>query len=221
MIDQRSAGFAETGDDVEHARGNSRFQRQFRKAQRRKWRLFSRLENDCATCGQRRRNLPGRHRHRIIPGNDQTTDTHRLADGVIENLGTAARRDRQRFSAKFGRPAGKITKGFDRPFNFDDLRERRRLSVVDTFQHSQLRRIPLNQIGEPVQQQRAVNGAHVAPGRIFQRLAGGFHSQVNISHAALCNLTNFFAGCGVDRSKGLARLRLYRLAINDQALRPF
>ena len=91
---QRLAGLdAEAVDDVEHA-GRQEVGDQLHQHQDAERRLLGRLEHDAVAGGERRRQLPGRHQQREVPGNDLADDAERLVevigDGVVVDLGDAA-----------------------------------------------------------------------------------------------------------------------------------
>ena len=83
---RRAGGFAVARHDIHHAIGKACFLNQFAEAQRRKRRLLRGLQHNGAACRQRRRQFPGRHQQRKIPGNDLADDADRLAHGVRKKL---------------------------------------------------------------------------------------------------------------------------------------
>ena len=83
MLGQRRARcLAEAGDDVDHAGGDAGLEDQLAEAQRRERRLLGGLEHDGAARRQGRRQLPGRHHQRKVPGDDLADDTDGLPQGV-------------------------------------------------------------------------------------------------------------------------------------------
>ena len=87
---QRLARFeAEAVHDVEHA-GRQQIANQLRPDQDAGRCLLGRLEHHAVARGQRRRQLPGGHQDREVPGNDLTDDAQRLVevvgDGVVVDL---------------------------------------------------------------------------------------------------------------------------------------
>ena len=76
---QRRAGLgAKARHHVKYPIGNTGLQRQVGQAQRREWRFFAGFEHHAVAHGQRRRDLPGRHDHRVVPGHHHAHHTHRL-----------------------------------------------------------------------------------------------------------------------------------------------
>ena len=88
--ERRAGGFAEPGQDVDHARREAGFLDQLSQAQRGHRRLFGGFQHDGATRSQRRRDLPARHQQREIPGDDLADDAHRLAHRVGQVFAAAA-----------------------------------------------------------------------------------------------------------------------------------
>ncbi len=85
MLGQCLAGvFAKTVHDIEHARGQSGVQTDFRQQLRGEGRPFRRLVHDRAAGRERRRDLPGRQHERRVPGRDHAHGSDRLTDRVIE-----------------------------------------------------------------------------------------------------------------------------------------
>ena len=88
MLDQRLAGRAVAGDDVDHAGGQARFLANFREGQRRQRREFRGLQHDGVSGRQCRRNLPRQHQQRKIPRNDLPDDAagHVLGKFLLQKL---------------------------------------------------------------------------------------------------------------------------------------
>ena len=76
--DQLAAGVAVAADDVEDAR-RQELRGDLGHQERRDRRGVGRLEDDGVAGGQRRRDLPGRHHHRVVPGGDLRADADGLA----------------------------------------------------------------------------------------------------------------------------------------------
>ena len=67
---QRLAGRPRAGDDVDHARREPRLGDQLRQQQRGERRGLRRLQHHRVPAGEGRRDLPGRHQQREVPGDD-------------------------------------------------------------------------------------------------------------------------------------------------------
>jgi hypothetical protein len=83
---RRSRGFAVPGYDVDHAGRHTGLEHQLAEAQRRQRRFLGRLEDNGATRGEGRADLPYRGTERTIPGNDRADDADGFLQGVGENL---------------------------------------------------------------------------------------------------------------------------------------
>src|SRR5205823_6966488 len=74
--DQQPAGTAVARDDVQHAGGEPGLMRDLGQAQRRERRELRRLEHHGVSGRERRRDLPGEHQEREVPGDDLPHDAH-------------------------------------------------------------------------------------------------------------------------------------------------
>src|SRR5258708_40331507 len=70
MSDQRLAGCAIAGHDVDHAMRKTNLLANLGESQRGKRRELRRLQDDSVSRSQRRSNLPCEHEQRKVPGND-------------------------------------------------------------------------------------------------------------------------------------------------------
>ena len=70
VIDQRLAGFARAGDDIDHAVRQLRFLKNFRQMHRGDAGRLGRFEHAGISRRERGREFPRRHQQRKIPGND-------------------------------------------------------------------------------------------------------------------------------------------------------
>ncbi len=94
VLSQRLAGFdAEAVDDVQHA-GRQQVADQSSQNHDAHRRLLGGLQHDAVAGGERRSELPHRHQHREVPGNDLADDAERLmemiGDRVVIDLGDRA-----------------------------------------------------------------------------------------------------------------------------------
>ena len=81
VLDQRAAGLAGAGDDVDHARRQVGLLADLGEQQRGQRRGLGRLEHDRVAGGQRRRDLPGQHEQREVPRDDLAGHAQRLRVG--------------------------------------------------------------------------------------------------------------------------------------------
>jgi ParB family chromosome partitioning protein len=134
MLDQRLPRFvAVAGHDIEHTVRQTRFQRQFGKSQRRQRSHFGRLQDDRTAGGKRRRDLPCRHRQRIVPRHDLADDADRLANGIGMVLPSVARK-RIDLSPDLRGPAGHVAEDVDSRRYVHRQRVMVGLAVVVAFQ---------------------------------------------------------------------------------------
>ena len=75
MVDERRAGLAVAGEDVDDAGREADLERQLAEPQRAERRLLGGLQHDRAARGERRAELPGGHQQREVPGDDLARDT--------------------------------------------------------------------------------------------------------------------------------------------------
>jgi hypothetical protein len=82
----RARGLAVAGNDIDDARRDAGFERQFAEPQRGERRLFRRLEDHRAAGGERRTDLPYRGTERAVPRDDGADDADRLLERVRKNF---------------------------------------------------------------------------------------------------------------------------------------
>src|SRR5258706_6544843 len=102
MLDERStAGFSETGNDIDHAGGQATVAEIICELESGEWSLLGGLKNAGASCGDRGSKLPCRHEERVVPRNDLSGNadwffqrqTHRVIRNridVADNFGGEA-----------------------------------------------------------------------------------------------------------------------------------
>ena len=111
MLDEVGAGGrAVTGDDVDRAGREADLRRELGEPQRGHRRLRVGLEHDRATGRERRRELPGRHQQRVVPGDDLAGD----ADRLLQRVGEERAADRVRATARSSR-SRRRSSGSSRP----------------------------------------------------------------------------------------------------------
>ena len=141
---ERLAGLdAEAVDDVEDA-GGQQIADQFHQRQNAERRLLGRLQDDAIAGGDRGRELPHRHQHREVPGDDLADDAERLmvviGDRVVVDLAERALLRAQR--------AGEITPMIDAERQVGGGRLADRLAVVERFDERQKIEILLHAVGD-------------------------------------------------------------------------
>ncbi len=78
VFDQRRAGRAVAGDDVDDAGRQPDLDADLGEGERGQRRELGRLQHDGVSCGQRRRDLPRQHQQREVPRDDLAADADRL-----------------------------------------------------------------------------------------------------------------------------------------------
>jgi hypothetical protein len=145
--------------------------------QRRQRRLLGRLEDHGVAAGQRRRDLPGQHQQRKVPGHD-------LADHA---QGPVVRP----LALEQLRPAGMVIEVPHRERDVDVARLADGLAVVQGLQHREQACMLLQAARQRVQHARAPMAAQRLPGG--QRRGGGLHRLVDLRGAGLRHLRQFAA----------------------------
>ncbi len=148
MIDEGIAHHpAGTRDDIEHARGQTGFKRQFTDAQRRQRRQLGGLHDNRAAAGQGRRELPHSDHQWEIPGHDNGNHADRLAHRIGECI--VSRGDD--FAADLVSPARVIGERIDGRGQVLAQHPRDRFASIKTFQRSNFIRVLFHQGHEPEQ----------------------------------------------------------------------
>ena len=112
MLDEvRADRRPRAGDDVDHAGREADLGRELREPQRGQRRRGVGLEHDRAAGGERRRELPRRHRQRVVPRHDLPGDADRLLQGVEEERAA----DRVRAAGDRRDPGGVEAEVLDAP----------------------------------------------------------------------------------------------------------
>ncbi len=122
--------------------------------------LLGGLDDDAISGGQGRGELPNRHQHREVPGDDLANYAQRLmeviGDGVVVDL-----RDRPFLRAQ---RAGEVAPVVDAQGNVGEGRLSDRLAVVERFDERQQLGLRLHTVGYFVEEARALSGRGLAPG---------------------------------------------------------
>ena len=105
VLDQRPAGLAGAGDDVDDAGREVGLLADLGEQQRRQRRGLGGLQHDGVAAGQRRRDLPGQHQQREVPRDDLAGHAERLRVRARSPRGRACRPSRRSGRTR-PRPAG-------------------------------------------------------------------------------------------------------------------
>ena len=158
VLDERLAGAAGAGHDVDHARREVGLLADLGEQQRGQRRRLGRLEDDGVAGGQGRRDLPGEHEQREVPGDDLGGDAER-------SRGRTVARVRQLVG-----PARVVEEVRSRQRDVDVARLLDRLAVVEGLEHRELAAALLQDAGDPEEVLAAVAPAEPRP-RAVVRLA--------------------------------------------------
>ena len=164
---ERLAGLQpEAVDDVEHA-GGQQVADQVGEHQDRGRGLLGGLQHHAVAGGQRRGELPDRHQHREVPGDDLPDHAEGfvevVGDGVVVDLGEAALLGADR--------AGEVAEVVDGQRHVGGGGLADRLAVVPGLGPGQQVDVRLHPVGDAVQDQRALGDAGPAPG-VLRRVGG-------------------------------------------------
>ena len=189
--DERRAGRAVAGDDVDDARRQARLDADFGEGERGQRRVFGRLQHDRIARGERRRDLPGEHQQREVPRDDLPADADRTRAG---KLGVDQRG-----------PAGVMVEMAGDERNVDVARLADRLAVVDRLEHGEEALALLHVAGERIEMLRALVARERRPVR--QRLARRGDRRVDVGVRALRRAGDPLAGRGIEDVEQRAGLR--------------
>ncbi len=189
--DQRRAGRAVAGDDVDDARRQARLDADLRKGQRGQRGVFGRLQHDRIAGGERRRDLPGEHQEREVPRNDLSAD--------------ADRPRAWKFALDQRGPAGVMIEMSRDKRDVDVARLADRLAVVDRLEDREKALALLNVPGQRIEMLRPLVAGERGPFRL--RPAGGGDRRVDVGRRALRHARDALAGRGVEHIEERAGLR--------------
>ncbi len=183
MLDQRRAGLAVTGHQVEHAGRQAHMPGDLREQQCRERRELRGLQHDGAAGRQGRGDLPGEHQQREVPGDYLPGDASRPVTGelAVQQLRPA----RMVIEVPGGKRDVQVTRLADR------------FAVVQRVEYGEQPAVFLDLPRQGVQEA----GPHVAGrgGPACLGSSGCLHGTVHISGTALAYPRQHFAGGGVDR----------------------
>lgn len=189
VADQRVAGAGAVAlNHVEHPRRNARLVHQAAQLVGGQRRQLGHLQHRRVAQRQARRGLPGGGHERYVPRRDQSTDAHRLVQGVVEHLVVDRIAVPVHPRADFGEELEVVRGARDQHV----LRLVDRQAGVEGLQFRQVRHVPVDQLAEPAHQARALLGRGIGPFR--EGFPGRRHRRVDFRRAAAGDLADQLAG---------------------------
>lgn len=188
----------ETGDDVDHTRGETSLLDELTGVQTGERGLLGGLEDDGVTGSNGGGDLPRPHEEGEVPGDNLTADTNGLVTGVGEGLGVGV----NSLTVDLVGPAGVVTDAAQSVGKVD-LGHGEGLAVIEGLNGGESINVTLNQVGQLVQETATVGGSNPAPFTLVG-LAGGGHSDVDILLVGLVDGGDNLLVGGVDGVEGLA-----------------
>jgi hypothetical protein len=205
MADQRLAGPARAGDDVDHTRREVGLLADLREQQRRERRRLRRLQHHGVPARQGGRDLPGEHEQREVPRDHLAGDTERLrvraTAGVLQLVGPAGVVEEVRRDGRDVDVAGLLD----------------RLAVVERLEDGELAAALLDDPCDPVEVLGALAAGHPRPDLVVG-LASGLDRGVDVGVARLRDLGEDLLGGRADRLERRA-VPLDELAVDEQTVR--
>ena len=169
--DERGAGAAVAGDDVDDARRQLRLAQDVAEEQRGQRRRLGRLEHDGVAARERRRDLPREHQQREVPRDDLAGDADRarrpVRERVLELVGPAR--------------VVEEVRGGEREVDVARLLDR--LAAVQRLEHGELARALLEDARDPEQVLRALRAGQRRPA-VRERRARGADGEVDVLRGA-------------------------------------
>ena len=185
-VDERRAGAAVAGDDVDDARRQLGLAEHVAEEERRERRRLGRLEDDGVPGGERRRDLPGQHQQREVPRDDLPGDAERLRAAVGEGV------------LELVRPAGVVEEVRCGERNVDVARLLDRLAAVHRLEHGELARALLEDARDPEQVLGALRAGERRPA-VLERVARRSDGAVDLLGRRLRDLGQRLLGRRADR----------------------
>lgn len=200
---------AETGDDVENARGETGLLDELSKDESRKRSLLSGLHDDGVTGGESGADLPGKHEEREVPGNDLTANTERLLPGVVEGIGG----DIDGLALNLVGPTAVVADGANDSANIA-AGHGDGLAIVERLNGGEEVEVLLDQVGKLEEVDATLLGSGLAPDTV-ESLAGGGDSKIDILLGGLVDGADDLLGSGVDDLEGLLLDTLDELVVDE------
>ena len=161
--------------DVEDAGRHAGLCREFGEAHEREGRHLGGLDDDCVAGRERRRDLPGGHDQREIPGRDSTDDAVRFRDDEAELVGAGRRHLAAELVGIFGEEADPL--GRERHVPGERVTDR--AGRTDGFEARQRGRVGVHEVGPAAQDTRAVARRPARPVRAGEGAGRGRHRAVD------------------------------------------
>lgn len=212
--DGRTSDTTETGDDVDHTRGETSLLDELTGVQTGEGGLLSSLEDDGVTGGDGGGDLPSPHEEGEVPGDDLTADTNGFVTGVGEGLGVGV----NGLTVDFVGPAGVVTDAAQGVGQVD-LGHGEGLAVVEGLNGGQSINVALNQVGQLVQETTTVGRGNPSPFAL-KGLAGGGHGDVDILLVGLMDGGDDLLVGGVDGLEGLTLGALDVFVVDEPVDKP-
>ena len=209
--DRGAGGAARAGHHVQDAGRETRLERQLAEPQRGHRRVARRLEDRRVPGGERRRDLPAGHVHRVVPRDDQPADPDRLLERHVE----AGLGDRDRLAVDLVRGAGVVV---EHEPDAGDLAAGAgdRLAGVAALELGELLGVLLHELAELGERAATLAGGPVGPALgVLERLLGGLDRAIDVLFATERRRGDRGSGGRVDDLERLAVRRIDGLAADD------
>ena len=193
VLDERRAGAAVAGDDVDDARRELGLAEDVGEEERGERRRLGRLEHDRVPGCERGRDLPGEHEQREVPRHDLAGDADRARLAVRERV------------LELVRPARVVEEVGGREREVDVARLADRLAAVHRLEDCELAGALLEDARDSEQVLRALRRRDRRPA-VVERLARGSDGLVDLFRGRLPHLGEGLLARGVDRRVRLAGL---------------
>ncbi|MNR04149.1 hypothetical protein D3C85_1200840 [compost metagenome] len=217
MFGQWAAGLgAKAGDQVQHAGGQADAISGGGQFQGGQGGQFGRFQHHRGTGGQGRRDLPGRHQQRVVPGDDLSRYANRLVTDAAPEAGIWQGQRLVLAFVQFTGKAGVVTKAADRVADVP-LRFGQRFAVVPHFQFGQCRLATFQFIGQHLQPLRTLGARGPAPA-VVERASGSPHRVVDVFLGACRHLVKGLAGGRVDDLQVSTQVRADPFAVDVELI---
>ncbi|CAB4999056.1 unannotated protein [freshwater metagenome] len=178
--DRLAHRLAAAGHHVEHAVGQASLGGELSEAQRRQRRLLGRLEHHAVAGGERGRELPDGHLHRVVPWDDRPDDAERHA---LNNREVAWRRDRN-LARHLVDCLGVPAQDHRAAGNVDGVRVGDELAHVESLSNGELVEVGEDQVGEPGEGGLPLARRRARPTARLEHPAGSSHRVVDVDCVA-------------------------------------
>ncbi len=202
---QRSARGAGAGEDVHNSRGQADVLHELGKLQGGQRRGLGRFQDHRVATGQGRRDLPGRHQQREIPGYDLRRDAQGLGAPTRESV------------FQLIRPTGVIEKMGGGQWNVNVSGLTNGFAAIQGLDHSEFARPLLQRPGDPIDVLAPLCRFHCRPD-ILVGTAGSLHGTFHIRGIRLRHSGQHFLAGRVDRVKVTAGGRRYEFPVDEEVI---